>query len=85
VMSVFPGFGGQKFIPEVLDKVRWLRAAGYEGWIEMDGGVNADTIASCAEAGTDVFVAGSAIFGAEDIPGTIEGFRATALERMHVG
>lgn len=85
VMSVFPGFGGQKFISEVLDKVRWLRAAGYEGWIEMDGGVNADTIASCAEAGTDVFVAGSAIFGAEDIPGTIEGFRATALERMHVG
>ena len=85
VMSVFPGFGGQKFIAEVLDKVRWLRAAGYEGWIEMDGGVNSDTIASCAEAGTDVFVAGSAIFGAEDIPGTIESFRSTATERMHVG
>ena len=47
--------------------------------------VNADTIASCAEAGTDVFVAGSAIFGAEDIPGTIESFRSTATERMHVG
>jgi ribulose-phosphate 3-epimerase len=85
VMSVFPGFGGQKFIPEVLDKVRWLRAAGYDGWIEMDGGVSGETIASCAEAGTDVFVAGSAIFGAEDIPGTIEAFRATATERMHVG
>ena len=85
VMSVFPGFGGQEFIPEVLEKVRWLRAAGYEGWIEMDGGVNADTIASCAEAGTDVFVAGSAIFGAEDIPGTIARFRATATERIHVG
>ena len=85
VMSVFPGFGGQKFIPEVLDKVRLLRAAGYEGWIEMDGGVNGDTIARCAEAGTDVFVAGSAIFGAEDIPGTIASFREIAMERMHVG
>ncbi len=85
VMSVFPGFGGQKFISEVLDKVRWLRAAGYEGWIEMDGGLNGETISDCAEAGTDVFVAGSAIFGAEDIPATISEFRATASERMHVG
>jgi ribulose-phosphate 3-epimerase len=85
VMSVFPGFGGQKFISDVLDKVRWLRAAGYEGWIEMDGGINGETISDCAEAGTDVFVAGSAIFGAQDIPATIAEFRATASERMHVG
>lgn len=85
VMSVFPGFGGQSFMPEVLDKVRWLRAQGYEGWIEMDGGINGETIVDCAEAGTDVFVAGSAIFGADDIPGTITRFRATATERMHVG
>ena len=54
VMSVFPGFGGQKFMGEVLDKVRWLRAQGYQGWIEMDGGINGETIAGCAEAGTDV-------------------------------
>jgi len=85
VMSVFPGFGGQKFMGEVLDKVRWLRAQGYQGWIEMDGGINGETIAGCAEAGTDVFVAGSAIFGAEDIPGTITELRSTAAERMHVG
>ena len=85
VMSVVPGFGGQSFLGEVLDKVRWLREQGYQGWIEMDGGINAETIALCAEAGTDVFVAGSAIFGAEDIPATIAQFRSTAAERMHVG
>jgi len=85
VMSVFPGFGGQAFMGEVLDKVRWLRTQGYQGWIEMDGGINGETIVDCAEAGTDVFVAGSAIFGAADIPGTISQFRSTATERMHVG
>lgn len=85
VMSVFPGFGGQAFMGEVLEKVRWLRAEGYEGWVEMDGGINGETIVECAEAGTDVFVAGSAIFGADDIPGTIAQFRSTAAERMHVG
>ena len=85
VMSVFPGFGGQKFMGEVLSKVAWLREQGYSGWIEMDGGVNGQTISDCAEAGTDVFVADSAIFGAPDIPAAISEFRATALERMHVG
>jgi ribulose-phosphate 3-epimerase len=85
VMSVFPGFGGQKFMGEVASKVRWLRDQGYQGWIEMDGGINGETISECAEAGADVFVAGSAIFGSDDIPATISKFRATALERMHVG
>ena len=85
VMSVCPGFGGQSFMGEVLGKVRWLRGEGYEGWIEMDGGINDETIVDCAEAGTDVFVAGSAIFGAKDIPATIARFRATAAARMHVG
>ena len=85
VMSVFPGFGGQKFMGEVASKVRWLRDQGYQGWIEMDGGINGETISECAEAGADVFVAGSAIFGSDDIPATISEFRATALERMHVG
>lgn len=78
VMSVFPGFGGQKFMPEVLVKVRALRQRGFEHHIEMDGGLNAATLPRCAEAGTNVFVAGSAIFGASDMRSTIEGFRASA-------
>ena len=78
VMSVFPGFGGQKFMPEVLGKVRALRERGFERHIEMDGGLNAATLPRCAEAGTNVFVAGSAIFGASDMRSTIEGFRASA-------
>jgi ribulose-phosphate 3-epimerase len=80
VMSVFPGFGGQRFMPEVLPKVRWLRERGWEGLVEMDGGLNAESLPLCAAAGTDVFVAGSAIFGAEDLEGTISGFRRAALE-----
>jgi ribulose-phosphate 3-epimerase len=78
VMSVFPGFGGQKFMPEVLSKVRWLRARGWGGHIEMDGGLNAQTLPDCAAAGTNVFVAGSAIFGSSDFAATISGFRAAA-------
>jgi ribulose-phosphate 3-epimerase len=78
VMSVNPGFGGQKFMPEVLPKVRWLRERGYEGYVEMDGGLNERTLPSCAEAGTNVFVAGSAIFRSRDMAGTIAGFRETA-------
>lgn len=77
VMSVFPGFGGQSFMPEVLDKVRWLRARGFAGHVEMDGGLNAKTIGACAEAGTNVFVAGSAIFGSPDMTATIAQFRQT--------
>lgn len=78
VMSVFPGFGGQRFMEHTLDKVRWLREQGYRGHVEMDGGVNRDTIERCAEAGADVFVAGSAIFGAADRAATITEFRAAA-------
>jgi len=78
VMSVFPGFGGQKFMPEVLAKVRWLRARGWGGLVEMDGGLNARTLPLCAAAGTDVFVAGSAIFGSGDLGATIAGLRASA-------
>ncbi|HUR26715.1 MAG TPA: ribulose-phosphate 3-epimerase [Planctomycetota bacterium] len=78
VMSVRAGFGGQKFMPDVLGKVRWLRARGYAGDVEMDGGISEKTIGACAEAGTNVFVAGSAIFGASDIPGTIARMRETA-------
>ena len=82
VMSVFPGFGGQKFMPEVLTKVRWLRERGFERDIEMDGGLNEKTLPLCAQAGTNVFVAGSAIFRSSDMGATIRSFRANA-QREH--
>jgi ribulose-phosphate 3-epimerase len=70
VMSVNPGFGGQSFIASALDKVREARsridASGRDVWLEVDGGVKADNIASIAQAGADTFVAGSAVFGAKD-------------------
>jgi ribulose-phosphate 3-epimerase len=72
LMSVNPGFGGQKFIPETLNKLRLARKkidaytekTGKEIWLEVDGGVNADNITEIAQAGADTFVAGSAVFGA---------------------
>lgn len=71
LMSVNPGFGGQKFIPSTLDKLKEARAridaytakTGREIWLEVDGGVNPNNIAEIAAAGADTFVAGSAIFG----------------------
>jgi len=78
VMSVFAGFGGQKFMPEVLGKVRWLRERGFTGHVQMDGGLSEKTIGACAEAGTNVFVAGSAVFGSSDIPATIARLRECA-------
>jgi ribulose-phosphate 3-epimerase len=78
VLSVFPGFGGQSFMAEVLPKVRWLREQGYVRHVEMDGGLKDATLPLCAEVGTNVFVAGSAIFGADDLEGTISGFRGAA-------
>jgi ribulose-phosphate 3-epimerase len=70
VMSVEPGFGGQSFIPEVLGKVRTVRSLVDSGelsiLVEIDGGINADTIEQAAEAGVDCFVAGSAVYGAAD-------------------
>jgi ribulose-phosphate 3-epimerase len=80
VMSVNPGFGGQKFIPHALDKVREVRrridAAGRDVMLEVDGGVKIDNIAEIARAGADTFVAGSAIFGTEDYKATIAAMRA---------
>jgi ribulose-phosphate 3-epimerase len=78
VMSVFPGFGGQKFMPEVLPKIAWLRRAGFQGLVEMDGGLNRQTVAACAQAGCQVFVAGSAVFGERDRAGAIGALRALA-------
>jgi ribulose-phosphate 3-epimerase len=66
-MTVNPGWGGQRFLPASLDKIRRLRAlVGDEPALEVDGGIDAGTAGPCAEAGATVFVAGSAVFGAED-------------------
>jgi ribulose-phosphate 3-epimerase len=79
LMSVNPGFGGQQFIPATLPKIRQLRAMiqerGLSTLIEVDGGVNADTIGDIAAAGADVFVAGSAIYGTSDYTAAIRQFR----------
>jgi ribulose-phosphate 3-epimerase len=80
IMSVNPGFGGQKFIPEALEKLKTVRqkidASGRDIWLEVDGGVTVDNIAEIARAGADTFVAGSAIFGPKDYPATIAAMRA---------
>lgn len=75
IMSVFPGFGGQSFIPAVLDKVRALRREGYAAPIEIDGGINAETAPLAIAAGADVLVAGSAVFGKPDRAAAIRALR----------
>jgi ribulose-phosphate 3-epimerase len=80
LMSVNPGFGGQKFIPSALDKLRQARKiiddSGLEIRLEIDGGVKVDNIGEIAAAGADTFVAGSAIFGSKDYAGTIAAMKA---------
>jgi ribulose-phosphate 3-epimerase len=80
LMSVNPGFGGQSFIPHVLDKVSTVRemidTSGREIRLEVDGGVKIDNIAAVAAAGADTFVAGSAIFGSDDYRDTISRMKA---------
>ncbi len=66
IMTVEPGFGGQKFMPESVGKIRSLRQMGFEGHISVDGGINAETARLALEAGADVLVAGNAIFGNSD-------------------
>ena len=79
IMSVNPGFGGQKFIPAALRKLREAReridASGRNVRLEIDGGVKVDNIGEIAKAGADMFVAGSAIFGAKDYAATIKAMR----------
>lgn len=79
IMSVNPGFGGQSFIKNAIEKIQQLKSRILEQelqtLIQIDGGVNADTIGEIARAGTDVFVAGSAIFGTDDYQDTITLFR----------
>jgi ribulose-phosphate 3-epimerase len=86
VMTVEPGFGGQDFIAEVLPKVRTardqVRAGHLRLFIEVDGGIGEDTIAAAAEAGADVFVAGSAVYGADDPGKAVEALRVTARAAM---
>ena len=86
VMTVEPGFGGQDFIADVLPKVRLarehVRAGHLRLYVEVDGGVSADTIEAAAEAGADVFVAGSAVYGAEDPGRAVEALRARARAVM---
>ena len=80
LMSVNPGFGGQKFIPSTLDKVREVRAlidaSGRDIRLEVDGGISAKNIAEIAVAGADTFVAGSAIFNADDYTAVIDNMRS---------
>ena len=80
IMSVNPGFGGQRFIPAALEKLRAARAridaSGRDVRVEVDGGVKVDNIGRIAAAGADMFVAGSAIFGSEDYAATIAAMRS---------
>lgn len=79
IMSVNPGFGGQKFIQSALQKIRdmrrWIQSKNLPTLIEIDGGVNETTILEISEAGADVFVAGSAIFGSQDYGKTISALK----------
>ncbi len=89
VMSVNPGFGGQKFIPGALQKLREARrritASGRDIWLEVDGGVKTENIAEIATAGADTFVAGSAIFNSVDYVKTIAAMRAELASATNAG
>jgi ribulose-phosphate 3-epimerase len=83
LMTIEPGFGGQKFMTDVLPKIeaarRLIDDRGLDLWLQIDGGVNEDTIEQAAAAGVDVFVAGTAVFGADDPGEAVEKLRAQAL------
>ena len=82
IMTVEPGFGGQSFLDLCLPKIRTARALmdkhGLETWLQVDGGVSLETIERCAEAGADVFVAGSAVYSADDPDAMVAELRAKA-------
>ena len=85
VMTVNPGFGGQQFIPHSLEKIgrarRMLDAAGSRAVLEVDGGISRETISQCWHAGADTFVAGNAVFSADDPRAEIGALRAQCAER----
>ena len=80
LMTVEPGFGGQKFLDVVVPKIRRAKQAigDLDVWLQVDGGVSAETIERCAEAGADVFVAGNAVYGTADPAAAIESLRTAA-------
>ncbi len=87
VMTVEPGFGGQRFIASTMPKLRLLADAvarsGLDVWLQVDGGITEETIVQAAEAGADTFVAGSSVFGAEDPAAAISALRAAAEAHSH--
>ncbi len=87
VMTVEPGFGGQAFMADMMPKVAQVRAAarrhGGQIWVQVDGGVSADTIEQCADAGADVFVAGSAVYNAAAAADNIATLRSLAAAHTH--
>lgn len=88
IMTVEPGFGGQKFLDLCLPKIRRARQMldkhGIETWLQVDGGVSLETIERCAEAGADTFVAGSAVYSADDPDAMVEALRAKAAPLAHL-
>ena len=87
VMTVEPGFGGQDFLADQMPKVRAVRESvrrfGGEVWVQVDGGVSAETIEQCADAGADVFVAGSAVYDAENAARAVDELRAQVSRYGH--
>ncbi|MBK8469678.1 MAG: ribulose-phosphate 3-epimerase [Candidatus Phosphoribacter sp.] len=87
VMTVEPGFGSQRFLADQLPKVAAVRESvrryGGQVWVQVDGGVSADNIEQCAQAGADVFVAGSAVYGAADAAAAVAHLRELALPHSH--
>jgi ribulose-phosphate 3-epimerase len=87
VMTVEPGFGGQSFMHSTMPKLQLLRgavdASGLDIWLQVDGGINDDTIGIAAEAGADTFVAGSSVFGADSPAAKIAQLRALAADHVH--
>ncbi|MCU1556923.1 MAG: rpe [Microbacteriaceae bacterium] len=87
VMTVEPGFGGQSFIESTMPKLRQLRDAiglgGLDVWLQVDGGINEQTIVTAAEAGADTFVAGSSVFNTGDPAAQIATLRAAAVAHVH--
>jgi ribulose-phosphate 3-epimerase len=86
IMTIKAGFGGQAFMPELLGKVRQARQHSLSGHlklrVEVDGGIDEDTIVAAAEAGADVFVAGTAVYGADDPGKAVEALRQQARAAM---
>lgn len=83
VMSVHPGFGGQKFMPEVLEKVKLLhQRMRPDQWLQIDGGIDPSTIGQAAAAGANCFVAGAAVFGADDPAKAIQDIKSAAQKHI---